>query len=133
MIQIVTAFRVDSSINVNKARPQSVIVKLASPNMKFEIYKFVKNLKASDHRKKVFISDDLPREIAEQRKIIRCLAATARDQGHRATVCDSALVIDEMRYSFQDLDDLPEGISMENAKTVEVISFKYVSSSYQYT
>ena len=100
--------------------------------MKFKIYKFVKNLKASDQWKKVFISDDLPCESAEQQKIIRCLAATARDQGHRATVCASALVIDEMRYSFQDLDDLPEGISMANAKTVEVSDGIAFQSHYSF-
>ena len=135
-IQIVTAFRVGQT-KVNKGRPRPIVVKLASPNMKYEIYKYVKNIRSSDDWDKVYISDDLPREIAEQRKILRCLAATARDRGHRATVRGAALVIDDMRYTYQDIYDLPEGITMENAKTVEVSDgiafqshFSFLSSMY---
>ena len=76
-IQIVTAFRVGTISKVNKARPRSIIIKLSSPSMKFEVYKSVKNLKGSDTWKRVFTSDDLSREIADQRKELRCLAATA--------------------------------------------------------
>ena len=115
-IQIVTAFRVGTISKVNKARPRSIILKLSSPSRKFEVYKSVKNLKGGDTWKRVFISDDLPREIADQRKELRCLAATARDRGHRATVRGAALVINDIRCTYQDLDDLPEGITMENAK-----------------
>ena len=77
IIQIVTVFRILISTRVNKGRPQSILIKLASPSMKFEMYKSVKNLKSKDEWKKVFISDDLPRDIADQRKILRCLAAKA--------------------------------------------------------
>ena len=135
-IQIVTAFGVGQT-KVNKGRLRPIVVKLASPNMKYEIYKYVKNIRGSDDWDKVYISDYLPREIAEQRKILRCLAATARDRGHRATVPGAALVIDDMRYTYQDIDDLPEGITMENAKTVEVNDgiafqshFSFLSSMY---
>ena len=119
-IQVVTAFRVGPTTKVNKARPRSILLKLASPSMKHEIYKSVKNLRESDKWKKTYISDDLPREQAEQRKILRCLAATARDRGHRAMVRGAALVVDDIRYSYQDIEDLLEGITMENAKMVEV-------------
>ena len=32
----------------------------------------------------------------------------------------NALIIDEMRYQYKDLDDLPEGINMINAKLVQL-------------
>ena len=48
------------------------------------------------------------------------MAALARDNGHRATTRGGALVIDDQRYTYRDIENLPDGISMENAKLVEV-------------
>ena len=64
--------------------------------MKYEIYKHVNHLKDNETWKKVYISDDVPQEVAEQRKILRTLAASARDRGHRATVRGGALIVDEI-------------------------------------
>ena len=122
---------------VNKARPRPILVKLSAPSVKYDIYKHVKNLKGNDDWKRVFVSDDLPREVAEERKILRCLAATARDRGHRATVRGAALVIDDMKYTDNEIQDLPDGVNMEIAKTVQVDDgiafqshFSYLSSMY---
>ena len=88
--QVLTAFRIGAVNKVNKTRPRGILVKLSSPTTKYEIYKCVKYLKDDEKGKKVFISDDLPKEIAEQRKILRTLAASARDGGHRAMVTQRA-------------------------------------------
>ena len=118
--QIVTAFRLGTVKQVNKPKLCPILVKLSSPNVKFHIYKHVKNLKDNDKWTRVFISDDLPREVAEERKILRCLAATARDRGHRASVRRVSLIVDDMRYMYKEIEDLPQGINMENAKMVQV-------------
>ena len=134
---ILTAFRLGSVKKVNKPRPRPILVKLSTQSIKFDIYKHVKNLRDSDKWKRIFISDDLPREIADERKTLRCLAATARDRGHRATVKGGVLVIDDIRYTYKEQDDLPEGVNMEDAKTIQVadgIAFQshhsYLSSMY---
>ena len=105
---IMTAFRLGNVKQVNKARPRPILVKLGAPSVKYDIYKHVKYLKGNDDWKRVFVSDDLPREVAEKRKILRCLAATARDRGHRATVRGAALVIDDMKYTYNEIQDLPD-------------------------
>ena len=118
--QILTAFRIGTVNKNNNRRPRTILVKLSSPTFKYEIYKHVKHLKDNETWKKIYISDDLPREVAEQQKILRTLAAAARDRGNRATVRGGALIIDEIRYNYSEIDDLPEGITMENAKMVQL-------------
>ena len=118
--QIQSAYRIGAVNKVNKTRPRTILVRLNSPSLKFEIYKNVRKLKENDKWKKVYISDDLPKEIANQRKVLRCLAATARDRGHRATVRGAALIVDDIRYNYSEIDDLPDGITMENAKVVQL-------------
>ena len=102
------------------SRPRATLVKFANVNKKHELYKHVKNLGQSDKWKYIRIQDDLPVEIQNERKEMRCLAALARDRGHNATMKGNALIVDDIRYLYKDLDDLPEGINMTNAKLVKL-------------
>ena len=135
--QILTAFRIETVNRINKTRPRAVLVKLSTPTVKYEIYKHVKALKDHDTWKKIYISDDLTREVAEERKVLRTLAAFARDKGHRATVRGGALILDDMKYTYNEIDNLPAGIDMESAKMIELedgIAFQshyaFLSSMY---
>ena len=51
---------------------------------------------------------------------MRCLAALAREKGHRATVRGRALVVDDVRFTYNDIGNLPDGITMENTKLVRL-------------
>ena len=116
-----TAFRL---VNVNKGharqRPQPILVKMTQQGFKYEIYKHVKNLKDLDDGKKVYIKYDLLLEISQQRQELRCLAAAARDRGHKASVRGGAIIVDNKRFIYSEIGDLSEGITMENAKMVSV-------------
>ena len=118
---VVTAFRLGT---INKAhsrpRPRSILVKLSQQGFKYDIYKNVKHLKDLDEGKGVFIKDDLPQEVSKQRQELRCVAAAARDRGHEAMVRGGAIIVDNKKYSYAEITDLPEGITMENAKLVAV-------------
>ena len=116
---ILTASRLGPLTAQKSRRPRNVILKLSAPCWKQEIFKNIHKAKDSEEWKGIHIQDDLPPEIIEQRRELRCLAALAREKGHRASTRGGAL-IDEQRYTYKDMENLPEGISMENAKLVEV-------------
>ena len=105
---------------LKRNRPRPILVKFVNVNSKYEVYRNVKNLSNSDKWKYIRIQDDLPFEVQQQRKEMRCLAALARERGHDATVKGNALIVDEMRYQYKDLEDLPEGINITNAKLVQL-------------
>ena len=95
-------------------------MKLTQQGFKHEIYKQVKSLKNLDEGKKVFIKDDLPLAISQQRQELRCLAALARDRGFEAAVRGGAIIVDNKRHAYSEIDVLPEGLTMEQAKMVTV-------------
>ena len=49
-----------------------------------------------------------------------CLATLATEQGYNATVKGNALVVDDIRYLYKEIEDLPEGINITNAKLVKL-------------
>ena len=117
---ILTVSRLGPVTKLNSRRPRNILVKFNSLYWKQEIFKNIIKSKDSEKWKGVHIQDDLPQEVLEQRRDMRCLAALAREKGHRASLRGGALVVDEVRYSFNDIGDLPNGITLENAKLVKV-------------
>ena len=119
--QIVIAFRLG---NVNKqttcARPRLLFVKLTTQTFKFKIYKNVKKLKTSDDWKQVYIKDDLSTDVAQQRQDMKCLAALACNKGYAVAVRGAALIVDNKRYTYMELDNHPDDLTMENPKTIAV-------------
>ena len=101
-----------------ESRPRPILVKFVNVNKKHELYKHVKNLSQDEKWKTIRIQDDLPLEIQNERKEMRCLAALAREQDHNASV--KINTVDDIRYLYKDFGDLPEGINMTNAKLVKL-------------
>ena len=107
-------------------------MKLTQQGLKYDIYKQVKNLKNLDEGKRVYIKDDIPQEISQQRQELRCFTATARDRGYEATVRGGAIIVDNKHYAYSDIEDLPKGISLENAKMVAVEDGTAFQSHYPF-
>ena len=81
----------------------------------------------------VYVSDDLSADQQEQRKEMRCIAALARSKGNvSAKVKGAKLIIDEEEYAYSEMDDLPNGLSMEKAKTVEIQDGTAYQSHHSY-
>ena len=117
---MVTVSRLGPDTNSKSRRPRHILVKFNSPFWKQEIFKNINKAKDIELWAGVHIQDDLPQETLEERRDLRCLAALAREKGHRATVRGGAIVVDDVRFAFSDIQNLPSGITMENAKLVKV-------------
>ena len=101
-------------------KPRPILVKFSSYFYKQEIFKNISKLKDNQKWKGTIIQDDLPQEEIARRRDLRCLSALAKEKGHTSSVRGGSLIINDQRYGYRDLSKLPEGISMENAKLVEV-------------
>ena len=101
-------------------RPRPVMLKLATMTQKKEIFRMIHLLKGKAKWSKVHLQDDLPKETLNQRRDIRCIASLARTMDIECQVRGSVLHIGGRRYTYDDLNTLPHGLSLEKAKIVEV-------------
>ena len=104
--------RVDDKI------PRPVMVKFNSNLTKQTLYKNIANLKDKERWSRISIRDDMTEETQEIQRDLRCLAASARSKGHKAQVRGKALIIEDKKYTYDDIDELPFDLSLENAKVV---------------
>ena len=104
----------------NNNRPRPILVKLRSAHLKGEIFKRVKNLRNNVKWRNVYLHDDLSLEEQHKRREMRCIAALAKSRGIRCQLKNGGLVIDDQRYTHSDMERLPYGLSMAEAKIVKV-------------
>ena len=83
------------------------------------LFKNISNLKDNEKWKKVTINDDVTEEVKNIQRDLRCLAASARAKGLKAQQRGKVLVLEGQRYMYNEIDNLPHEISLENAKIVE--------------
>ena len=117
---IVTASRLGAVPKGKSRRPRYILVKFSTPFWKQEIFRNINKAKDNEKWCGVHVQDDLPPEILEHRRDLRCLAALAKEKGHRVTIRGGVIVVDDISYSYSDIDTLPNGINMENAKLVKI-------------
>ena len=117
--QIDNVFRTGLKRDNNK-RPRPILVKLRSAHLKGEIFKRVKNLRNNMKWRNVYLNDDLSPEEQHKRREMRCIVALAKSRGIRCQLKNGGLVIDDQRYTHSDMERLPYGLSMTEAKIVKV-------------
>ena len=104
----------------DRGGPRPILVKLRAPRLKIEVYKHVNNLKGIQKWNRVYLGDDVPPEIQGQRRDLRSIVALARSEGHMCKLRGGDLVMDNVKYTYRDIDRLPHGLSLEKAKVVTV-------------
>ena len=120
MESMLTISRLGPVTSTNSRRPRHILVKFVSPFWKQEVFRNINKAKDSQKWSGVHVQDDLPQEIIEQRRDLRCLTALAKERGHRVALRGVSLVVDDQRFAFYDIGNLPDGSTLENAKLVQV-------------
>ena len=103
-----------------QGKPRPIIVKSFSLTIRDTIFWNVKKLSNTN----MFISEDVPEEIPEsrvQRAELWSVVANAKYQGRRASLKGDTANIDGRNYRYQDLDSLPPGLTLCDAKTVTTV------------
>ena len=102
------------------ARPRSIKVLFVNPATKGEIFKNIDKLKQNDAWKGVRLSDAISPQEQSQQRDLRCIFAAAKAQGINVKLRGSSIIIDDIKYSYKDINSLPYGLCMENVKIVKV-------------
>lgn len=98
----------------NNSRP--LLVETKSWNKKMEILKETRKLKGT----KIFISEDFPKDIQEQRRILTRHMKDAREKGHKVKLYYNTLKIDEGMYNVESLGYRKNHFSSTNSNSTDV-------------
>lgn len=101
--------------------PRPILVKFAKESIRNEINRKRFHLKDSDDSKNVFLNEDLPAKVNAYRADLRCLVAHAKSKSVNAKMLGNQVSIDNKVYGHKDIDKLPDGLRMGDAKIVETV------------
>ena len=99
----------------DKIRP--VKVQYRSLENRGEMFKNIRRLPNGPFPN-LHISDDLNQEQLRFREDLQCLKVIATQKGHDVQLKGQQIIIDSWVYDASNIDNLPIGVSMEDAKTV---------------
>lgn len=98
-----------------KARP--ILIKFCKESIRDVISKKRKHLKDVEETKSVYLNDDLPSQINQQRADMRAIVENAHSKNVAAKVVGNRVQVANKTYGYRDLHALPNGLKLENAKT----------------
>ena len=102
------------------ARPRSIKVIFSNVHVKGEIFKNIEKLSKLDAWKGVRLSDAISRQEQNQQRDLRCIYAAAKSRGLNVKLRGSTIIIDDVKFTHKDIDELPHNLSMENVTIVKV-------------
>ena len=104
-----------------------IVVSFKQFSDKLQVFRHLKNLQGIKKWDGVYISDDLTETQRNQLRDLRALSAFARTQGYNSSVRANALILDGRKFLYRELHRLPQGLSLEKAKTIECLDGKGVA------
>lgn len=117
---IISAYRVGAKSNENKF-PRSMVVKLQDTRIKMIIMENKGKLWNTEEYNKIFLNDDLPPKIKNERRTLREIAKFAHQLGYAGCKASgSKLVVDGKAYRYDTLHLLPEELQLCNVKTRKI-------------
>lgn len=99
--------------------PRPILVKFSKESIRNEVNRKRFNLKDSDESKNVFLNEDLPAKVNAYRADLRCLVAHAKSKNVNAKLVGNRVSIDNKIYGHRDIDKLPEGLRLSDAKVMD--------------
>lgn len=117
---IISAYRVGVKSKENKF-PRSMVVKLHDTRVKMIIMENKGKLWNTEDYNKIFLNDDLPPQIKNERRTLREIAKFAHQLGYKGCKASgSKLVVDGKAYRYDTLHLLPEELQLCNVKTRKI-------------
>ena len=95
---------------------RSIKVIFANSSTKEEIFKNVGKLSQFDKWKGVWLSDAISPQEQSQQRDLRCIYAAAKAQRINVKLRGSCIIIEDAKYTYKDINNLPNNLSMENVK-----------------
>lgn len=128
-------YRIGSNVKSagrGKPTPRPIVVKLLREQHRRLIYKNRQTLRQSDVYSKVYINEDLPQVISQRRANIRAVYLNAVRKGHVAKMVGTKVMVDNISYIYRDLEILPPGLKLSDAKMIKVKGGLAFASEYAF-
>ena len=101
-------------------RPRPIFVAFPYMRLKNQVLRNAYKLKDNQGRKFTYLSEDITPEQQTKRRDLRCLHTYAKSAGLDSKLRSDSIIVDCKRYTHDDIDKLPDEITLENAKVVQV-------------
>lgn len=101
-----------------KSRP--VICKFVCEKTRNEVYAIRSELNDDNASPKVYLNEDLPQLVNNRKADFRTIMKLAKSKKIPASYQGNKLTVNNVTYSHRNLDCLPAGVRLEDAKTVKV-------------
>ena len=111
-----------TTTRVNKMKPRPIVVSFVRPGDKGRVFKNLINLKGLEIWRGIYFSDDYTEQQKNKIRDLRALAAYLRRIGREASVRNHHLWVDGRRYVNDELNKLAPDLTLEQAKTIEVLN-----------
>lgn len=112
--------------------PRPILVKFAKESVRNEVNRKRFHLKDTEENKTVFLNEDLPTKVNAYRADLRCLVNHAKSKNMNAKLLGNKVSIDNKIYGHKDIDKLPEGLRMCDAKMIDTVKGIAFQSQHAY-
>ena len=107
-------------VNGVVTKPRPIIVRFKDPNVKGLIFKNLRKLTGNNTWANVFINDDLTPDQINKMKDMRSIHYYAKSLGRDTKLKGSNLIINDRRFSLDEINEVPADLSIEKAKNIVV-------------
>lgn len=104
----------------SKSSTRPVLCKFLKEKTRNECYAIRTSLNDDDSSKKIYLNDDLPQLMKERRRDFRTIIKLAKEQKIPASGGLNKITVNNITYTHKNLDCLPSGLTLEDAKVVKV-------------
>ena len=113
-------------------RPRPILVQFKAEAVRDNIYFSRAKLRGVQEWKQVFINDDVNESTRKKRDDMRAVGLLCRHKNINCRLHSDAIVINGRKYSEHQLDSLPEGLKLEDAKTLKTDKGILFQSGHSY-
>lgn len=113
---------IDTAYRLGKrsARNRPILCKFQKEKTRNDLYSIRSALNDSEATTKVYLNDDLPQLINERRANFRIITKLAKSQNIPVSYQNNQITVNNLTYSHRNMDCLPAGLRLEDAKIVRV-------------
>lgn len=98
--------------------PRPILIKFTKEAIRNEVNRKRRNLKDADETRGSYLNEDLPQKVNQRRADLRCIVNNAKAKNFEAKAMGDRINIGNVVYSYHDIDSLPQGLTLEDAKMV---------------
>lgn len=101
-------------------RNRPILCKFVKEKVRNAVAAIKMNLNDEDAEKKIYLNDDLPQLINDRRADFRTIVKLAKSKNVPVSMTNSKITVNNVTYSHKNLDCLPSGLKLEDARMIQV-------------